>query len=411
MAAVLPGVREFRTPFVAGCLWTAVAMVLVQIVDPSAYSNWPLAMELRQIVERLPSSAALGILAFSVYLLGVFATAISSFLDRNAPRRYGLSGRKVNKSARNNGLKLSYLRDAVREQLSDYPAAVREVAFELVIVEYDIADVSLASKSTDQFQEYDRVRSEAEFRRAAWLPILILALQLSILAPSLGSIVVTLVGLLIGAVLFVQAKQKRLEASDRLASAMYFGLATTPLFDSLVHELERRSDEVKAENKSPYSADYYAWVTDFLAVRQLWEQMPRFLLQIETEEQLQDSLDKVGWRTWSALCEHQGLTHFLAVAYANVRRFADGVDRVVVAEDLIGKLDSAGVVEGIRRINKHLSWEVQIGNIASGEIDQAGVLAVISKSEQRELKGELSDVSWQIASEILDGWRDRRHRP
>ncbi|MFE5334832.1 hypothetical protein ACFQ8E_02865 [Isoptericola sp. NPDC056573] len=408
MAAVLPGVREFRTPFVAGCLWTAVVLVFVQAFAPSAFSEWRLVSELGEIVKHLPGAATLGVLAFAIYLFGVFATSLSAFSTNFGYRAFWRRTGKPHKRSHSDVdlLGATYLRDAVREQLSSYPVVVREVALNLVLAEYRIADVSLASKSAEQFQEYDRVRSEAEFRRVAWLPISILAVGLSLLAPSYGSFAATLVGLLIGAVLYLQARQKQNEANDRLASAIYFGLATTPLFDSLVRELLEKSAAAANGKGVIGMADHHAWLIDFLVIRELWREMPRVMARVEDEEMLTASLDRVAPAVWRVLVRREDLTHFLAVAYANLEAITEGIGKAGNADELRGFLSPREVVESVRRIDKFLSVEVEIGNIAAGEIEQRGVLAAIGQKKQSELQGGLSDTSWRVASEILDGWRD-----
>jgi hypothetical protein len=78
LAQLLPGVREFRTPFAAGALWVLTAFLAAYLLPAAAFANVSgLVMQVIRFTDRFPDSLVLGACSLAVYLIGVAAGVLS----------------------------------------------------------------------------------------------------------------------------------------------------------------------------------------------------------------------------------------------------------------------------------------------------------------------------------------------
>jgi hypothetical protein len=88
----------------------------------------------------------------------------------------------------------------------------------------------LSQTAPQQYQEYDRVRSEAEFRLAIVPPIVFLA----VIAPVNGRTWIIMGALLSCVVLLCQAFYQERRSNDILANAAYLGYITLPMVQAAI---------------------------------------------------------------------------------------------------------------------------------------------------------------------------------
>jgi hypothetical protein len=108
-----------------------------------------------------------------------------------------------------------------------------DVALGRVIDEFDLAASSLSSKSPEQFQRFDRLRAEYEFRNAMWLPVLALSTVLAIGLPAPQGYVALVAGCTLSVLLKSQAIEKRRRANATLAESIYSNNAAPPVLTEL----------------------------------------------------------------------------------------------------------------------------------------------------------------------------------
>jgi hypothetical protein len=189
-AAVMPGIREVRTPLSVGGLWLCFLYLLLA-PKWSDYSNGHTggAAWLLSAIAAVPTAYLVGGLAFAAYLMGIAVQPISVTLGKLVlrplyiaqERRYTPPG-KVQRAVFNwvrARLKVSeYLSPITDAVTSTYVRAGLPASMalhypnELVLNRLDATALQLWKANADQYQEYDRLRAERDFRRGVWLPLI-----------------------------------------------------------------------------------------------------------------------------------------------------------------------------------------------------------------------------------------------
>lgn len=411
LSSLLPGVRDFRTPFAVGALWTTAVVLLLWHLNDGDLKRIGFLENVYKIYEQLPDALGLGGLAFTIYLIGIVAKGLQDQvpslrwwlrapLARFEPKYTHPAHRsKLGRLATNN-----YLSDAARERFADYPPAVRETARSILLEEYDLADVILTSKSPEQYQEYDRWRSEAEFRTGIWIPLLLVGFSLGLLANGAAAwLIPTGVGA-ISLLLRLQGLERRQRADQRLASAVYFNLASTPLFDSLLSEMGRKAAEYAPGGRNVRSNDpqQISWALDFLRRRGRDRLMADLLLYDLSRFALRSVLDEVHPETLDYIRSSSSLGQFLLVAYGGAewgndfKSIADAevrVDRTLAAND---------------RLRTYLEQSYDNGDFQADDLAVGGALSHIDDSDIPRLRGSASEREWRMAVRIEDS-RNSRH--
>lgn len=266
LASLLPGLREVRTPLAVGAMWFATAwLYLAPDWDRATTTNTGVAGFV-DAFDRLPHAYAVGALSFAVYVSGCAtaglgtavrrrleqrAYAVLNFLtSRKAWQRFARVHRVVTR-AKNTRRRAAaptdrLLTNVVAEQLAraGAPYLVPEVyPVEAIGAQLDVAAYQLWKEAPAQYEEYDRLRAEAEFRSGMALPILALAILVTtrVSWPALP------VGVVVAATMWWQGFHLEHRSREVLASAAFNDLIKIPVLDSLVQDLKTLGLDGKRE--------------------------------------------------------------------------------------------------------------------------------------------------------------------
>jgi hypothetical protein len=275
LASLLPGVRDLRTPLSAGALWlTALLMFFIPRRDLIVAHNRD-ASALGEVLHKLPSSLAISAAAVVAFLLGNVAVGLTSPLIKLSGRlsrsvllsvlkyRYGNSRLKqllrslrffylfdrlgeavrlVSVSAR--GLVIDASMTAlVRAKVPAGAAMVFPIDYAIDSLPYSAPQLSQAAAT--QYQEYDRLKSEAEFRVAIVPPLIAIGAVAPINAKAW-----VLVGLAVSAlVLLMQAVRQVRASNDILANAAFLEHISMPSVQSVVEYLKELDDLPRKEGE------------------------------------------------------------------------------------------------------------------------------------------------------------------
>lgn len=266
LSSLLPGVRELRAPFASGVLWLAVAY----FAAPGAFESLVDAPAVATALGALGSTgiAASALLAGCAYLLGLTAQGVvvpASELLGIVLLRFGqwIASKRTRLSADRRRapnrrpewffrlvqrLELhvwpltvagrTLLIDAIQSRLAraGVPGSASNMyPFESLLANLRFSAAQLAITAPAQFQEYDRLRSEVEFRVALAPPLVILAALLPA-APRLAILTFST----FAAIMFlIQAIKSTRAANNLLANAAYLEQLKLPALEGLATELEK----------------------------------------------------------------------------------------------------------------------------------------------------------------------------
>jgi len=402
LSMLLPGVRDFRTPFVVGALWTTAGVLWAWHWHDGAIADLGFVRNVNEIVRDLPDVMKLGVLAFTIYLTGLVVKGIQDwFVSLRLRRRASAWFTKVSRWLSKTRIvpeprTRDYLADAARERFANYPPAVREVARQILLEEYELADVILTSRSPEQYQEYDRWRSEAEFREGVWVPLFFVGVGLGFLANGPAAWLIPVGVGIVSLILKSQGVLRRRKADERLASAVYFDLASTPLFDALLSDMKRRSEERAAGGGAKTIADreQIAWAIEFFKLRGLDRLVRVLLLHSPQHAEMKGILDAVAWGTRRYIERSNLLQDLILVAYG-------GIEWSEEAGELTNRAVRVEItIAAHERLYEHLAFQAENGDLRGQEVAEEGALAFVRDSDIPELKGDATDEEWLVAVRI-----------
>jgi hypothetical protein len=278
LATLLPGVRQLRTPLAVGVLW------IVALVLPLSPQSIPLGAApeslraLGALLNPLPQSYLLVAAVFGAYILGNIMLGMSEGFLRvvSAPILNGVVEiltrlqrmayhRRLKKGTQvRPGLYRSFW-PRLSDDLQD-PSSVRGPLMDLVSSAYakvggpsiasmsfpidglierlDVTALQVWSKEPAQYQEYDRLGAEADFRAGVGLPLMAISVSLAIRF-NWAILLVTLIAVLTLARQSLSLRRKR---DALIANALYLGVAESPQILGL---LEGLGEQVAAGDLSP----------------------------------------------------------------------------------------------------------------------------------------------------------------
>ena len=402
LSNVLPGVRDFRNPFVVGALWTTVGILWSWIVSGGDVLDAKLVREVNAILAMFVEPVRIGVFAFAVYLLGLVVKGVQDWIHNSKLRQMALNRLLAvplpewltQRVFGPPNLTKNYLADAARERFADYPTSVHQVAHLILLREYELADVILTSRSPEQYQEYDRWRSEADFRNGVWLPLFLVALAIGVLAGGIAGPLLGLVGGAVSLALKLQGLDRGRAADQRLASAVYFDLASTPLFDSLLRHLDRRGKE-SANQWFSAEASAIAWTLDFLAMRKLGDLYGYAIGGNPTASFLRDVFGRINETTRDALEREYEYARYLLVAYGGVSWDGEGGR----AKDWA---IATAILDARRKISDWVAHSVEQGDFDLGDVTSRGVKMLLDANDIKGMRGTLSNKFWSIACRMVD---------
>jgi hypothetical protein len=283
-ASILPGIRELRVPLAAGLLWSGLIWVWLARTDLETLFASPFVSSVTQLVAAIGQPALLAILTFFSYVLGVLLSFLPRLLARvirsvprvreRALRRLapgfrvlGITSRielhrlaaaaldtarsrgatidqvlavlpgepTLERSARtptseSSQARLSRERRRWASRREDLTTAVTDALRD----DMSLVAVRLHATNADLFGDYDRARSEAEFRFAIALPIAALAASWGLLSGSPSWLVVgSVAGVTLFMLLVVMASQKLGEAQATLVQLLAINVVDSPTLENI----------------------------------------------------------------------------------------------------------------------------------------------------------------------------------
>lgn len=308
LSALMPGVRDFRTPFTVGAIWAAVFLV-AGYDSRSSLLSAPIAADARGVLETLPTSVKSAVGLFAVYILGLVATGATRFMGRVLSivvRRLfnfrivwtnPLAWRAL-RPAQMSERATAMIEGSIRERMMPIsPLMAGLVPSRLVVSEFALAEMRLSHDAPDQFQQYDRLRSEGEFKAQISFPLLAsVFVVIDGLVPPARGLVAILATAAFG-ILFAQGIQQVAAARELLCGAIYFGYASTPLLDNLVVSAGQLPNGDRSEGED------LAWFMDFLSDRGLLFAYGEFISKMKHPSRasvLEKALTKVSPQTKAA---------------------------------------------------------------------------------------------------------------
>lgn len=283
----MPGFRDLRTPFVVGAIWI-VAALLVIYPSRADVVGLPGIAAVTAVMGGFPPSVGLAAVGLAAYIVGTAAVGsmnwlLGSRLAVQAQRRWR-SRDHFEDELRWNAATLKMSRRAIAltesamvQRLRPVSSALADLApRDLIVYEFELATLKLGHEAQAQYQQYDRLRAEAEFRTQLVVPLTVLVAVIAIgLTPRLGWSLL-LAGLALVFVIGRRGAQVMMESSEFLATAIYLGYASTPMLDALVVEGEKVLGRELARSEG---LDL-AFLADFLVSRRLHAEMNTLLAKL-----------------------------------------------------------------------------------------------------------------------------------
>ncbi|MFC4554179.1 hypothetical protein [Georgenia faecalis] len=279
LSSLLPGVRDLRTPFAVGALWV-LAVTLLVYPSNEELRKFSVIESAEGVFAALPATVQISCLCFGVYLAGMLAHGLGVWLGQWLIARPVITrlNEDVGRLLGQENPRVTFLvQSAINARLrpiSDVLASLVPAGF--VMDEFDLASLRLNKENPEQYQQYDRVRAEGEFRLGVSMPLLAALLVVGFLLPPWPGAAVCILGFGAAIVILVQGLQHRRQADEYMASSIYFGHTSTPMFDALVEsaksELPPRPDRMPGQE--------LAWFCDFLAARNSLDRYGEFLSKV-----------------------------------------------------------------------------------------------------------------------------------
>ncbi|KAB1865079.1 hypothetical protein [Microbacterium algeriense] len=250
LATVMPGFREARIPLTVGALWVLAAFLFLGPAWDAVSDMIPGLRWLTEQLAAVPLVYIIGGLTFAAYLIGLALQPLSVGVARWLLRPFyraqfadaypeGKLARAVFRFVRRRIDVSEYLGPVGDAVMSVYVAAGLPASMALhypnerLVARFDATALQLWKAAPDQYQEYDRLRAERDFRRAIWLP-------LGATAASLGLLLSWWIGLLpmiVGLALLYQSWQTDHRRAVLMANALFQGLVQDAELKSMVRIL------------------------------------------------------------------------------------------------------------------------------------------------------------------------------
>lgn len=198
LASVMPGFREARIPLTIGGLWVLAAYLFLGPVWGAVSETVPGLVWLTEQLGSLPSVYIVGGITFAAYLVGLALQPLSVLGARwilGPLYRMQYEDGYPDGKLRRVFFRFARRRVDVSEYLGPVSDAVMQVYVtaglpasmalhypnERVVGNFDATALQLWKSHPDQYQEYDRLRAERDFRRGIWLPLSAVAIALGVL--------------------------------------------------------------------------------------------------------------------------------------------------------------------------------------------------------------------------------------
>lgn len=232
LTSLLPGLRQLRAPFVAGALLGATLYVAVVDLWSPLVQYERLGPGLRSLLDALGPSGLLAVLSVFAYLTGaVYLSALQHLLQKSNRKVLGnlvsvdfVDGRK-SIPARITAPFTTPSLVRLRRRCHGDPQLTEQVCSEIL----SDGGKRLLTTNLDLYGEYDRMRSEAEFRYAITLPafgFLIISLM-QVDWPFIAKLTLVFICIVGFAILLMQARFFDRDANSIYAHAVADGVVST----------------------------------------------------------------------------------------------------------------------------------------------------------------------------------------
>lgn len=255
MSALMPGVRHVRNPLLIGWAWLYAVYLLIDQARLAQWAGHPIVMRSQALFESLGAGYVVAALSIAAYLIGTIAVDITGIIGARVARSVsGLLERviqgsrakiastlnrrwfRISTPAHNLQMRLRGESPDIRGLILNYIAgqyaragapsgASLDFPLELVLERLDVSAMQLWEDSAEQYQEIDRLRSEAELRFGLILPLGILG---GVVCAGTSWWNVPFVLLLLFFVLR-QAVSSRLRAREMVATLAYLNQVEVPI--------------------------------------------------------------------------------------------------------------------------------------------------------------------------------------
>lgn len=263
LSVIASGLRAFRAPFAVGLAWLAVLLLAGSLSGADRSAAFGL---LAGHYRSLPALGQLVVAALTTYVLGLVAVGTTRDIGRALGRRWRRA--LFEKAELELSMWLSvwetwerlYPSTSVSETINSrvLSATLGEhdhvflrdlLPASLVEAELDLAALRLSKDSPDQFQQYDRIVSEAGFRQGLALPTFALSVAIGLAAqPSPWAAAgIVLTGIALSLFLSAQGHRKRNLARRHLLTAIGLSWTSTPALTSIREQLDEIDQHVTSE--------------------------------------------------------------------------------------------------------------------------------------------------------------------
>ena len=266
LTSLLPGVRELRTPLTACALWLAGIIIVIATTGVQVLPTTSATSAILDLVSELPRIYLGSAVLLASFLIGNVAVGTISPLQRrlgrriqraldrfaypNTPTARGrlrrIAGKLIRMTASTAARTLAI--NAIHRTLSKAGAtggAVFAFPVDSAIETLPYTAAQLAQTAPLQYQEYDRLRAEADLRLAIVPPLLFL----SVVVPLRGRLWFVAGAIVMAIVLYAQASSELRSADLILANAAYLELVTFPSVSSLAELLSNLDPQPKSQGE------------------------------------------------------------------------------------------------------------------------------------------------------------------
>lgn len=256
ITSLLPGLRDVRTPLAVGLLWIAIAWVWFAEAIPDSVDATGLIAQLYRLTGVFGAAVMITMLSFAGYVVGLLLSSlhldwapIRTFLPmslsplswQSRDMMYRRYAEALERGAR------SGMSSEATSRLSDAVSKRLRVSTDL---ESDIRLMAMRLQGTQKaiYDDYDRFRSEAEFRRSIALP---LALLISSVAYSMlrEQVIVLVLVCAISASVFIALHalswRKSREGNDLIIQSLLSGQVTSTTIDAIEDAIAEASKKTK----------------------------------------------------------------------------------------------------------------------------------------------------------------------
>ena len=259
-ASLLPGLRDLRTPLAVGLLWLMLLWVWFAHLIPEPDAASGLLAQLYRLSGIFGSAVLLTMLSFAGYVLGLL---LSSLHVDWRPVRAVLPEMLRPLSWQSSQLLVARYRVAIdkaseggvtQDEIERFGDGVIDRGSRSLNVESDIRLIAMRLQGTqkDIYDDYDRFRSEAEFRRSIALPLsgLLVSVILNVTVLRYGAeILAWIAGVLLFISIHVLSWRKSREGNDLVIQSLLSGQVQSPTieaFNELTASAKKRRIEARA---------------------------------------------------------------------------------------------------------------------------------------------------------------------